>query len=54
MAAAEHDRAVASIPVSDAPAVDPALVDTAVEIARAAGELTLRWFRDTGLTIERT
>jgi histidinol-phosphatase len=34
-------------------AVDPALLDEAVDLLRQAGELTLRWFRDTTLDIER-
>src|SRR5690349_8033044 len=34
-------------------AVDPALLDEAVDLLRQAGELTLRWFRDTELAIER-
>ncbi|GJM37885.1 MAG: histidinol-phosphatase [Acidimicrobiales bacterium] len=36
----------------DAPAVDPALVDHAVEIARAAGALTLEWFRRADLAVD--
>ncbi|MDW3220286.1 MAG: inositol monophosphatase family protein [Acidimicrobiales bacterium] len=38
--------------MSDVPAVDPALVDHAVEIARAAGELTLEWFRRADLAVD--
>lgn len=34
------------------PAVDESIVDTAVEIARAAGELTLRWFRNDELAVD--
>ena len=34
------------------PAVDPALVDFAVQIAREAGTLTLRYFRRTDLDVE--
>ncbi|MEM7139466.1 MAG: inositol monophosphatase family protein [Actinomycetota bacterium] len=34
------------------PPVDPALVDRAVAIARAAGELTLRWFHRDDLAVE--
>ena len=33
--------------------VDPALLDEAVDLLRQAGELTLRWFRDDALDIER-
>jgi histidinol phosphatase-like enzyme (inositol monophosphatase family) len=33
--------------------VDPALLDEAVDLLRQAGELTLRWFRDDALAIER-
>jgi histidinol phosphatase-like enzyme (inositol monophosphatase family) len=34
------------------PAVDPSLLATAVELVRAAGELTLRWFQRTGLQVD--
>jgi histidinol-phosphatase len=34
-------------------ATDPALLDEAVALARAAGEVTLRWFRRRGLAVER-
>jgi histidinol-phosphatase len=34
-------------------AADPDLLDEAVELARAAGELTLRWFQRRGLTVDR-
>ncbi|SVC38460.1 uncharacterized protein METZ01_LOCUS291314, partial [marine metagenome] len=34
------------------PAVDPALVDFAVQIAREAGALTLRYFHQTDLAVE--
>jgi histidinol phosphatase-like enzyme (inositol monophosphatase family) len=37
---------------SVAPAVDRALLDAAVEIAREAGELTLRWFRARDLVVD--
>jgi histidinol-phosphatase len=41
-------------PVTAAPpAVDQATLDTAVELARAAGEVTLRWFRSAGLAVDR-
>ncbi len=33
--------------------VDPALLDEAVDLLRQAGELTLRWFRDDALDVER-
>ncbi|HYI61878.1 MAG TPA: inositol monophosphatase family protein [Acidimicrobiales bacterium] len=36
-----------------APAADPALVTEAVELARMAGEVTLRWFRADTLTVDR-
>lgn len=36
----------------EAPPADPALVDHAVQIARAAGELTLRWFRHADLAVD--
>jgi histidinol phosphatase-like enzyme (inositol monophosphatase family) len=39
--------------MSDAPEVDEDLVTIAVEIARAAGELTLEWFRDDALTVDQ-
>ena len=37
----------------NAPRVDQATLDRAVELARAAGDATLRWFRAAGLEIER-
>src|SRR4051812_43590859 len=33
--------------------IDPELLDVAVSLVRAAGELTLQWFRQPGLEIER-
>jgi histidinol phosphatase-like enzyme (inositol monophosphatase family) len=36
-----------------APPADQATLDRAVAIARAAGDLTLEWFRDPGLNVER-
>lgn len=36
----------------EAPPADPALVDHAVHIARAAGELTLQWFRHADLAVD--
>src|SRR5215204_3972338 len=36
-----------------APPVDRALLDEAVELVREAGRLTLEWFRDPALAIER-
>ena len=36
-----------------APAADPRTLDRAVELARAAGDLTLRWFRADDLEVER-
>jgi histidinol-phosphatase len=36
-----------------APAVDRALLDEAVELAREAGRLTLEWFRNPSLAVER-
>jgi histidinol-phosphatase len=33
--------------------IDPALLDEAVALTRAAGELTLRWFRTKGLPVDR-
>jgi histidinol phosphatase-like enzyme (inositol monophosphatase family) len=36
-----------------APPVDPALLDEAVALARRAGELTLRWFRNADLVVDR-
>ncbi len=33
--------------------VDPALLDEAVELARAAGRLTLQWFRSSELVVDR-
>ena len=41
-----------SLPASAAPPVDRALLDFAVEVARAAGELTLRWFRASDLAVD--
>ncbi len=38
--------------MSTAPDADPALLDQAVAFTRAAGELTLRWFRSAELTID--
>jgi histidinol-phosphatase len=35
------------------PAADPALLDFAVELVQDAGKLTLQWFQDTALTVER-
>jgi len=35
------------------PPADPALLDDAVDLARRAGELTLRWFRSADLVIDR-
>ncbi len=49
----------ASVPGADAhrdrtaPPVDPQLVDVAVDLARRAGELSLRWFRSPDLTVDR-
>jgi len=40
------------LPDTPGPAVDPALVEFAVEIAREAGELTLRYFRQPDLAVE--
>ena len=37
----------------DAPPVDQALIDQAVELARQAGELSLRWFRTADLRVDR-
>ncbi len=37
----------------DRPPVDPALVAEAVELARAAGELSLQWFRRGDLQVDR-
>jgi histidinol-phosphatase len=37
----------------DAPAVDEGLVDFAVELARGAGKLTLRWFADDDMEVEQ-
>jgi len=34
------------------PAADPALLDEAVELAKAAGDLTLRWFRSVELAVD--
>lgn len=44
--------AVPGSPASPAPPVDPALLDAAVAIARAAGDLTLQWFRSADLQTE--
>ncbi len=41
-----------STTAADAPAADPALLEEAVELARMAGEATLRWFRDDELAID--
>lgn len=38
--------------MSEHPPVDTDLIDTAVSIARAAGELTLEWFRNEHLTVD--
>jgi histidinol-phosphatase len=38
---------------ADMTATEPALLDEAVELTRAAGELTLRWFRSRGLDVDR-
>lgn len=38
--------------MSDRPPVDEDLVTTAVEIARAAGELTLQWYRNDELAVD--
>jgi histidinol-phosphatase len=35
-----------------APPTDPALLDEALELCRAAGELTLRWFRSLDLSVD--
>jgi histidinol phosphatase-like enzyme (inositol monophosphatase family) len=35
-----------------APPVDPSLLDAAVDLAREAGDLTLRWFRSVDLSID--
>lgn len=40
-------------PGAPLPPADAATLDAAVEIARAAGELTLRWFRSAGLEVEQ-
>ena len=37
---------------ADAPPVDPALLDFAVDLAREAGESTLRWFQARDLTVD--
>ena len=39
-------------PVTDAPPVDRELLDFAVDVARAAGESTLRWFQARDLTVD--
>lgn len=39
--------------MSAVPPADPATLDDAVRIARAAGELTLDWFRRADLTVDR-
>ncbi|MEZ5236356.1 MAG: inositol monophosphatase family protein [Acidimicrobiia bacterium] len=39
-------------PGADAPTAPQALLDEAVALARAAGDLTLRWFRTAGLEVE--
>lgn len=41
------------MPDAPPPAADPALMDEAVELARRAGELTLRWFRSPDLVVDR-
>ena len=41
------------MPAPIAPPADPDLVTEAVELARAAGEATLRWFRNDELAIDR-
>lgn len=41
------------MPGTTPPAVDPALVTEAVELARMAGEATLRWFRTDALAVDR-
>ena len=38
--------------MADAPDIDETLVEIAVEIARAAGELTLGWYRNDALTVD--
>ena len=40
------------LPATTGPAVDPALVEFAVDIAREAGELTLGYFRQPDLAVE--
>lgn len=35
------------------PAVEPALLEEAVELCRQAGEMSLRWFQSSGLQIDR-
>lgn len=42
----------AGAPPVDAPPVDPALLEEAVELCRHAGELTLRWFRSIELSVD--
>jgi histidinol-phosphatase len=42
----------APVPDPGAPPVDKALLDFAVDLARAAGESTLRWFRARDLTVD--
>jgi histidinol-phosphatase len=42
-----------STPPEGAPPVEPGLVDFAVELARGAGELTLRWFARDDLGVEQ-
>jgi histidinol-phosphatase len=54
--APSSDAAPAAAPVAEpapgAPPVDRALLDLAVEIAREAGEATLRWFRSSDLAVD--
>merc|ERR1712034_230797 len=40
------------LPTTPGPAVDPAMVEFAVDIAREAGELTLGYFRQPDLAVE--
>jgi histidinol-phosphatase len=40
-------------PTPEPPPVDRALLDLAVDVAREAGEATLRWFRTSDLTVDR-
>jgi histidinol phosphatase-like enzyme (inositol monophosphatase family) len=43
---------IAPMPHDHAPAADPGLLDEAVSLCRAAGDLTLRWFRSVELAVE--